>query len=80
MTFMHLYRTATVEVPDLESLKAAWKQYGGPFCLVASFIVKKPLTESQFRRLPKALRNMVSYPDDSVAWLERLYRLEDTRS
>jgi hypothetical protein len=76
---MHVHRSATIEVPDIHNLRAAWKTYGGPLCLVSRFVVQKPLTQSQLQRLPKALRELVSCPDDSVAWLERLYGLEDPR-
>lgn len=34
---------------------------------------------SQLRRLPEALKARLHSPDDSVDFLERLYRLEDPR-
>jgi len=49
-------RAATVEVPNLHSLLAAWKTYGGPGTLVGRFVVRKPLTASQLRRLPRGLK------------------------
>jgi hypothetical protein len=70
-------QTGTIEVPDLKSLTAAWRTYGGPFCMVRHFIVAKPLTASQLSRLPGPLKARLE-PDDMV-WLERLYRLEDPR-
>jgi hypothetical protein len=56
----------------------AWREYGrhGFDSVVGSFIVTKPLTKSQLRRMPKALKNVLRF-DDSVLWLEKLYRLED---
>jgi hypothetical protein len=81
MTFCKIDREmATIEVPDLRNLKAAWKTYGGPFCMVRRFIVGKKLTDSQLRRLPEALRARLHSPDGSVEWLEHLYRLEDPRN
>jgi hypothetical protein len=74
------YETGTITVPDLKNLKAAWKTYGGPFCMVRRFIVEKQLTASQLRRLPEALRARLHSPDGSVEWLEHLYRLEDPRN
>lgn len=79
MAFMKVSpQTGTIEVPDLKSLTAAWRTYGGPSCLVRRFIVEKPLTASQLRRLPGPLRARLEV-DGAVAWLERLYRLEDPR-
>lgn len=71
-------QTGTIEVPDFKSLMAAWKTYGGPFCMVRRFIVEKPLTASQLGRLPGPLRARIAV-DDAVVWLERLYGLEDPR-
>lgn len=79
MAFMKVSpQTGTIEVPDLKSLIAAWRTYGGPFCMVRRFIVEKPLTASQLRLLPEPLKARLE-PDD-VVWLERLYRLVDPRS
>jgi hypothetical protein len=71
-------QTGTIEVPDLKSLMAAWRTYGGPFCMDRRFIVEKPLTVSQLRRLPGPLRARLEF-DEAVVWLERLYCLEDPR-
>jgi hypothetical protein len=54
-------------------------EYGGPLCFVRRFIVGKPLTASQIRRLPEALKARLHSPDDSVGFLERMYRLPDMR-
>jgi hypothetical protein len=43
------------------------------------FIVAKPLTDSEFRRLPNALKGLIDAPDTSVAFLEWLYNLKDPR-
>ena len=58
MTYMR-FNPATVTVPNHKNLLAAWKQYGGPLSVVGRFIVEKPLTESQLRRLPKGLRELL---------------------
>lgn len=50
-----------------------------PCSLAAHFIVKRPLTVSQLRRLPEALKKKLHCPDDSVDFLERLHGLEDPR-
>jgi hypothetical protein len=55
-----------------------WKRIPRP--RVGRFIVEKPLTVSQLRRLPKALKERLQCADDSVDELERLNRLEDTRT
>jgi hypothetical protein len=59
MSFMHITQTATIKVPDHKNLLAAWRLYG-PGPLVGRFIVEKPLTASQFRRLPRPLRDRVA--------------------
>ena len=79
MAFMLIDRSTTIEVADHKNLLAAWRLHGGPLTLVGRFIVRKPLTASQLRRLPGALRGMLHYPDDSVDFLERLYSLDDPR-
>jgi hypothetical protein len=82
MYVMRLSKSATIEVPDHNSLLGAWRTYGGvgPFCPVGRFIVKKPLTASQLKRLPNGLRQLISYPDGlGVSWFDELYRLEDPR-
>jgi len=79
MFVMRIQPSATIEVEDFKNLLAAWRIHGGPDTLVGAFVVTKPLTEAQLRRLPSALRELVECPGDSVAWLERLYALEDPR-
>jgi hypothetical protein len=70
---------ATVTVPDLKGLRAAWAHLC-PGTLVGRFIVQKPLTPAQLRRLPVDLRDRLESMDDSVGFLERLYGLEDPRT
>jgi hypothetical protein len=54
-----IIQSATIEVPDHESLRAAWRLHGGPLTLVGRFIVRKSLTASQRTRLPKALKDLL---------------------
>jgi hypothetical protein len=58
LPFMNIRALTTIEAPDHKGLLTAWKLYRGPLALVlvGRFIVKKPLTASQHRRLPKGLR------------------------
>ncbi len=76
---MRIQRATTITVPDYNSLVFAWRLHGGPGTIAKSFIVEKPLTDAQLRRLPKDLKRMIQSPDDSLDFLERLYRLEDPR-
>lgn len=81
MAYLKFTPPATIEVPDHKNLLAAWMLHGpGTGSLVRfRFIVGKPLTASQLRRLPEALKERLQCADDSVAFLERLYGLEDPR-
>jgi hypothetical protein len=73
--------TLTIPVADHKSLLIAWRMHGGPQSPVSlRFILAKPLTYAQFRRLPVGLTALIKFPDDSVAFLKRLYSLEDPRS
>ena len=78
MLFMY-HPSTTVEVEDYRTLREAWRRWGGPCSLVGCFTVRKPLTEAQLRRLPRALKAVLRQ-DDSVSFLERLYRLNDERN
>ena len=83
MSLMRI-QTATIEVHDYESLLWAWREHGKqPLSVVGRFVLAgPPLTKAQHHRLPKALKEVLHYrrpEDDSVEWLERLYRLEDPR-
>jgi hypothetical protein len=70
----------TIAVADDRSLLVEWRMHGGPRSPVAlRFILAKPLTDAQIRRLPDELIELIEFPDDSVAFIERLYRLEDRR-
>jgi hypothetical protein len=80
MLVMLIKRETTIEVRDHKDLRKAWKLYGGPDTLVGRFVVRKPLTDAQFRRLPKALRAMIECRSgDGVEWLRNLWNLPDTR-
>jgi hypothetical protein len=70
---------ATITVQDHDSLLVAWRIHGGIGSLVGRFVVRERLTKSQLRRLPKALRKRLEYADDSIAFCERLFLLEDPR-
>ena len=71
----------TIPVADYKSLLVAWRMHGRPKRPQAlRFIVAKPLTDSEFRQLPNALKGLIDSPDDSIAFLEWLYNLEDPRS
>jgi hypothetical protein len=80
MDSARIKETVTIPVADYKSLLAAWRMHGEPKSRVAlRFIVAKPLTDAEFRRLPNALKGLIDSPDDSVAFLEWLYSLEDPR-
>ncbi len=59
MTLMTI-SPATIEVPTDKDLLSAWRLYGGPGTLVGRFVVEKPLTDAQLRRLPRDLRERVA--------------------
>jgi len=79
MDIFGVHPLTVITVKDHKGLRQAWKRYGGAFPLVGEFVVRKPLTESQLRRLPEGLRALVRTADD-VSFLERLYRLPDPRT
>jgi hypothetical protein len=80
MDSMRILDPLTIAVADHKSLLVAWRMHGGPRSHVAlRFILAKPLTAGQFQRLPDGLKALIEFPDDSVAFLERLYDLEDPR-
>ena len=56
MTYLRIAQTASVTAFNFQSLLAAWRRYGGPGSLVGTFVVSKPLTAAQLRRLPLGLR------------------------
>lgn len=76
---MKITAGTTIEVPNHKDLLAAWKSYGdlSRLLLVERFIVSRPLTASQYRRLPVALKNRLQ--SDDVLFLERLFNLPDPR-
>jgi hypothetical protein len=79
MEFTRIKGTVTIPVADYKSLLMVYaRRSKGP--MAVRFIVAKPLTHSEFRRLPNALKVLIDSPDDSVAFLEWLYSLEDPRS
>lgn len=57
MAYMKFTPPTIIEVPDHKNLLAAWMLHGGPGTLVGRFIVERPLTASQLRRLPAASRD-----------------------
>ena len=81
MPWIAKIKTETVvELDNYTALKAAWPYYreatlGG---LIASFVVRKPLTDAQRRRLPVDLRELVR-TDESSGCLEGLFGLEAPR-
>jgi hypothetical protein len=52
-----------IPVANYKSLVTAWRMHRGPRPAVAlRFIVAKPLTDSEFRRLPNALKGLIDFP------------------
>ena len=80
MDFARINEGVTIPVADYKSLLRAWRMHEGPRGSALRFIVARPLTDSEFRRLPKALKGLIDSPDDSVAFLEWLYSLQDPRA
>jgi hypothetical protein len=77
-----IHPTTAVTTSDRRSLLAVWKQYRHTG-LVGSYVVEKPLTEAQLRRLPVDLRDRLTNgepPCTSVVELERIFGLPDTRT
>jgi hypothetical protein len=77
-----IHPTTTVTTFDHRSLRAVWKQYRHTG-LVGSYVVEKPLTEAQLRRLPMDLRDRLTNgepPCTSAVELERIFGLPDTRT
>lgn len=80
MAFKRIEPSTVVTVHTYESLLAAWKSFGSARSLVARFVFAgRPLATSQTSRLPNELRERLEFLDDSLDFLERLYRLEDPR-
>lgn len=81
MLICTIHPLTTVTVEDHKTLREAWKRYGGPLSLVGEFVVRKPLTEAQYRRLPQGLKDRLREGDENnaVSFLEQLYRLPDLR-
>ena len=61
MSYVKFQPGAVVTVSDYAGLRAARKSFGRFACqfLVKNFVVVEPLTESQFRKLPIYLQNIV---------------------
>jgi hypothetical protein len=61
MLYAKVHVSTTVEVLDHTGL-LAWRRNAGPVALslVASIAVRRPLTASQRRRLPKALKEKLA--------------------
>ena len=63
MPFCIIRALSVVEVPDHKNLLATWRLYGyGPASPVGRYIVEKPLTARQLRRLPEICRTGSSNP------------------
>jgi hypothetical protein len=80
MSHWLIHPTTTITTPDLRTLRAVWKSYG-PTGLVGSYVVEKPITEAQLRRLPSGLLDRLTNgepPCTSVVELERIFGLPDT--
>jgi hypothetical protein len=60
MFYLQVTESAIVKAPNHKSLMHAWRTYGGPLTLVGRFVVEKPLTEAQLRRLPADLRDKMA--------------------
>ncbi|MGB6303907.1 MAG: hypothetical protein WBF45_09165 [Acidobacteriaceae bacterium] len=82
MLIFGIHPLTVITAEDYQGLLAAWKRYGGPLSLVGEFVVKKALTDAQYRRLPQGLKDRLKEGDeiDAVSFLERLYRLPDPRT
>lgn len=74
----------TITVSDHRNLLASWKRYDVlSRTLIGRYVVEKPLTEAQLRRLPMELRDRLTNgepPCASVVELERIFDLPDTRT
>jgi hypothetical protein len=58
---MTICPSTVVTVPDYKNLLAAWREYGHTG-LVGRFVVNKPPTPAQLRRLSAKLRDILEYP------------------
>jgi hypothetical protein len=58
MSYCRITALSTVEVSDHKNLLGVWPTYKDPrtLLLISSFVVTKPLTAAQLRRLPADLR------------------------
>ncbi len=57
MSLSLIDRTTTITVSDHRNLLASWRRYDVlSRTLIGSYVVEKPLTEAQLRRLPRELR------------------------
>lgn len=63
MVYMKIRALTTITVADHRSLVKAWSTWNErERALIGRFIVEKPLTDAQFRRLPAALKRIVEGP------------------
>jgi hypothetical protein len=74
MTHTAINPAAEIRVPDYERLVDAWKRHGIPGTLVGRFIVEKPLTPGQLRRLPVALVEKLEHRK-AASHMPRIQRL-----
>lgn len=73
--WMEYEGSGEIEVSRLSDLLAAWRHYGAK----RRYRMTNPLTDADDRKLPSGLRKRLQVGDE-VAWLERLFTLEDLRS
>jgi hypothetical protein len=77
-----IHPTTTITTPDHRTLRDVWKRYRHTG-LVGNYVVEKPLTDAQVRRLPMELRDRLTNgepPCTGVIELERIFGLPDTRT
>ncbi len=80
MTYCKIQASSVVTVANHESLLPVWQGFGPQAQnLIGAIIVKEPLTKAQLRRLPPELRRKIQSTDDALAFLERLWSLDDLR-
>lgn len=80
MSYHAIHATSTITVRDCQTLVQVLVDYGPQAqTLIGAIIVKEPLTKAQLRRLPPELRRKIQSTDDALAFLERLWSLDDLR-
>ena len=59
MLYMKTHTVKTITVPNLRTLRAAWRTYRSSDAQLW-FIVSKPLSDAQLRKLPEGLRERLT--------------------